>query len=302
MSIAPDPINIPDPAQPAPPVRSRGFWSDAWLRYRRRRLSMAALGIVVFLAVVARFAPLIVGTKPIVCRYKGQLYFPALGYLVPAWERNPVFLKDRIRERYSINLKKKDPESWAIWPLVYQDPMRQVMEGEWPNQPENPMHDAGGPSRFNFFGTTKSGIDVFAAMVHGTTTALLVGFLAMGIAATIGIVLGSLAGYFRGWIDMVISRVIEVVMCIPNLVLILALIAILPKTTIWHIMAVIGLTGWTGIARLARGEFLRLREMEFTTAARRSGRTRPGLSFATSCQTPWRRCWCQFRSALPVRS
>ena len=70
---------------------------------------------------------------------------------------------------------------------------------------------------------------------------------------------------------MLLSRLIEVVMCIPTLVLILALIAMLEKPTIWHMMAVIGVTGWTGIARLTRAEFLKLKQMEFVTAARALG-------------------------------
>ena len=73
---------------------------------------------------------------------------------------------------------------------------------------------------------------------------------------------------FGGIVDIVLSRLIEVVMCIPKLVLILALLAVIDKATIWHMMAVLGLTGWTGIARLTRGEFLKLKESEFVAAAR----------------------------------
>jgi peptide/nickel transport system permease protein len=101
-----------------------------------------------------------------------------------------------------------------------------------------------------------AGVDVLAKMVHGTTVALLVGFVSMGIAGAIGILVGALGGYFGGWIDAVTSRVTEIVMCVPTLVLILAIMAIIEKPTIWHTMAIIGFTGWTGIARLTRGEFL----------------------------------------------
>src|SRR5688572_14087168 len=103
--------------------KSRGFWGEAWLRFRRRKLSMTALSFVLFLALVALFSPAIVGTKPIVAKYKGSLYFPALGYFNTSWE-NPIFFKDRFRKIYPENLQKKDPESWAVWPLVYQDPYR----------------------------------------------------------------------------------------------------------------------------------------------------------------------------------
>jgi peptide/nickel transport system permease protein len=93
----------------------------------------------------------------------------------------------------------------------------------------------------------------------------------MGIAAAIGIVVVSLAGYFGGWIDFALSRLVELVLCIPTLVLILALLAIIEQATIWHIMGVIGATSWTSIARLTRGEFLRLKEMDFVAAARTTG-------------------------------
>jgi peptide/nickel transport system permease protein len=250
--------------------RSHGYWAEVWSHYRQRRLSVTALCFVGVLCLIAITAPMIAGTKPIVCRYKGHLYFPAMSYFNPRWE-NRIFYKDKFRQRFPENLKKKDPESWAIWPLVFQDPYRPVMANEWPGQPANPTGDKGYPNRFNLFGTTQEGLDVFAAMVHGTIVALSVGFVSMGIAALIGVTMGSLAGYFGGWIDMLLSRVIELVMCIPTLVLILALISILDEVKIWHLMAVIGATSWTGIARLARAEFMKLRQSEFVTAARALG-------------------------------
>jgi len=249
---------------------SRGFWAEAWGRFRRRPLAMAALGFIVALMLVAMLAPAIAGTKPVVCRYKGRLYAPCLAYfdrrLEPA-----IFATDRFRGTYPRNLKEKDPESWAVWPLFFQDPYRSVRNDEWPGRPENPAQDAGHPSWQNPFGTDQAGVDVLAKMVHGTTVALLVGFVSMGIAGTIGIVVGALGGYFGGWIDMLTSRITEIVMCIPTLVLILAVISLLEKPTIWHTMAIIGATGWTGIARLTRGEFLRLKGSEFVMAARAAG-------------------------------
>lgn len=247
--------------------KSPGFWAEAWQRFRHKKLPMTALFFVLFMALVALFSPAIAGTKPVVCKYKGNIYFPAMGYFQPEWE-NPVFARDRFRRIYPKNLAEKDPESWAIWPLVYQDPYRRIRDDEWPGREGNPTRDEGRPSWLNLFGTTSNGVDVFAQMVHGTRIALLVGFVSMGIAGAIGITVGALAGYFGGWIDVLLSRVIEVVMCIPTLVLILTLLAIIDRPTIWHIMAVIGATGWTGIARLTRGEFLKLKEMDFVAAAR----------------------------------
>lgn len=248
----------------------RGYWSEVWRQFRKRRLAMVAFIYIIFLSIVGICAPLIAGTRPIVCKYKGQIYFPCLAYFNPRWEPG-IFFKDKFRQLYPKNLKKKDPASWAIWPLVYQDPYRRVKKDEWPGQPENRFGVEGSPDKVNLMGTNQQGWDVFAQLVHGTTIALLVGFVSMGIAASIGMTIGALGGYFGGWIDMLTSRITEVVMCVPTLVLILAMIAILEKTTIWHIMAIIGVTSWTSIARLTRAEFLKLRESEFVTAARAIG-------------------------------
>jgi peptide/nickel transport system permease protein len=87
----------------------------------------------------------------------------------------------------------------------------------------------------------------------------------------IGIVIGGLAGYYRGWIDIAISRMIEVVICFPSFFLIITVIAFIEKRSIFHVMLIIGFTSWTGIARLVRGEFLKLAEQDFVTSARALG-------------------------------
>ena len=275
MSTVPDlPPPVPPPSPAAIEAEAReasvGYWRETWRYFRRRKLSVLALAFVGFLCFVAIFAPMIVGTKPVVCKYKGHLYFPFMGYFSRSWE-NPIFIKDRFRDAYATALKAKDPDSWAVWPLVYQDPYRRVRDNEWPGQPGNPVGTNGEPNRYNWLGTNQQGFDVLAQMVHGTQIALSVGFVSMGIAAAIGITLGALAGYFGGWTDMLISRAIEVVMCIPTLVLILALVAMLDHVSNYHLMAIVGITGWTGIARLARAEFLKLKELEFVSAARAMG-------------------------------
>ena len=258
------------------PAKSPGFWKSAWRQFRRNRLAMLALAFVAFLAVVAVLSPAIAGTKPVVAYYKGSYYFPAMGYFNADWE-NPVFQKDRFRKRYGVNLTKKDPDAWAVWPLVRQDPLRPVRRGEFPDDPGNPTGVDGRPSARNLFGTTAVGKDVFAQMVHGTRISLLVGFVSMGIATLIGMTVGAVAGYVGGTVDWVLSRVIEVALCIPTLVLILALIAVIEEVTVWHLMAVIGVTGWTGIARLTRAEFLKHRDGDFVAAARVTGVSTPRI-------------------------
>ena len=109
-------IDTPPPdSHELPMAQPRGFWAEAWLRFRRRPRSMAALIFVIFLALVALFAPAIAGTKPIVCRYKGHIYFPALGYFNSDWE-NAVFQRDGFRKRYPEPLREKIPRVGRFGP------------------------------------------------------------------------------------------------------------------------------------------------------------------------------------------
>ena len=127
------------------------------------------------------------------------------------------------------------------------------------------------PSREHWLGTDTEGRDVFARMVYGTRISLTIGVVAVSIYVAIGVVLGALAGYFGGVVDNVISRLIEVMICFPTFILILALAALIEQRSIFHVMIIIGVTSWTGVARLIRAEFLKHRELEYAEAARALG-------------------------------
>ena len=126
------------------------------------------------------------------------------------------------------------------------------------------------PSWQHWMGTDGLGRDVLSRMLHGGRISLLVGLVAVGIATAIGIVLGAIAGYYRGWIDTFIMRLVDVMLSIPSFFLILAVIAFLTPS-IWNIMIVIGLTSWMGVTRLVRAEFLSLSSREFVLASRTLG-------------------------------
>lgn len=121
-----------------------------------------------------------------------------------------------------------------------------------------------------WLGTDDLGRDVLLRIAYGARISLLVGFVAVGIATFIGIILGAVAGYYSGWVDSVVMRFVDVMLCFPSFFLILAVIAFL-EPSIWNIMIIIGLTGWMGVARLVRAEFLSLRERDFVMAARGLG-------------------------------
>ena len=126
------------------------------------------------------------------------------------------------------------------------------------------------PSPAHYLGTDTLGRDVLSRIIYGSRVSLKVGFVAVGLATLIGLFIGALAGYYGGWVDSALMRLVDLMLCFPAFFLILAVIAVL-EPSIWNIMAVIGLTSWMGVARLVRAEFLTLREREFVTAARALG-------------------------------
>lgn len=126
------------------------------------------------------------------------------------------------------------------------------------------------PSTKHLFGTDDLGRDVFLRMLYGARISLLVGFVAVGISTLLGILVGALAGFYGGWVDALVMRFVDIMLCFPTFFLILAVIAFLDPS-IWNIMIVIGMTSWMGVARLVRAEFLSLREREFVLAARALG-------------------------------
>src|SRR3989442_1264085 len=119
-----------------------------------------------------------------------------------------------------------------------------------------------GPSARHWFGTDQIGRDVLSRLLYGSRISLAVGFVSVGIATLIGILLGAAAGYNGGAVDAAIMRLVDLMLVFPRFFLLLAVLAFL-KPSIWTIMAVIGLTGWMGVTRLVRAEFLALREREF---------------------------------------
>jgi len=126
------------------------------------------------------------------------------------------------------------------------------------------------PSSQHWLGTDPLGRDVLSRIIYGSRVSLKVGFVAVGLATVIGLIVGALAGFYGGWVDLVLMRFVDLMLCFPSFFLILAVIALL-EPSIWNIMVVIGVTGWMGVARLVRAEILSLREREFVMAARALG-------------------------------
>jgi peptide/nickel transport system permease protein len=126
------------------------------------------------------------------------------------------------------------------------------------------------PSFHHPFGTDALGRDVLSRMLYGGRVSLWVGFVAVGLSVSIGLVLGLVSGYFGGLIDEFVMRGVDIMLCFPSFFLILAVIAFLEPNLV-NIMAVIGLTSWMGVARLVRAETLSLKTRDFVLAARVAG-------------------------------
>jgi len=126
------------------------------------------------------------------------------------------------------------------------------------------------PSFHHPFGTDDLGRDIFSRALFGARISLLVGLIAMSISLSIGILVGGTAGYFKGRLDNILMRCVDVLLCLPTIFLLLTLQVIL-KPSIFTIMAVIGLTSWMGTSRIVRAEFLKLSTQTFVIASKAYG-------------------------------
>jgi peptide/nickel transport system permease protein len=121
------------------------------------------------------------------------------------------------------------------------------------------------PSQKYLLGTDTLGRDILSRMFYGARISLSIGLIAVGISVIIGLMLGAIAGFYGGFIDTLIMRFVDIMLCFPTFFLILAVVAIL-EPSIFNIMVIIGLTSWMGTARLVRAEILSLKEREFIQA------------------------------------
>ncbi len=133
-----------------------------------------------------------------------------------------------------------------------------------------------GPSPAHWFGLDELGRDILARLLAGARISLLVGAVVVGISALVGTLLGSIAGYYGGIVDDAVSRVSDILMAFPGLLLAIAVVAVLgPSLT--NVVLALTLIGWVGYARLVRGQVLRVRELEYVQAARALGAAAPRI-------------------------
>jgi peptide/nickel transport system permease protein len=235
--------------------KSPGLSRLVWRRLRRDHMAMTGLGVIVTLCVISYLAPVLANNKPLMMRWQGRTYYPAVADLFPL---NYILRYPELRAVNFSELREDRSIARLRAPIPYSPFESSLADKLRP------------PSRHHWMGTDTLGRDVMSRVIHGARIPLQVGFVAVSIAVLIGLTLGSLAGYYGGIVDVLISRFIEVVMCFPVLFLVLAVIAFLPPS-IYNVMVIIGITRWTDIARYARGEFLRIKNQDFASAARALG-------------------------------
>jgi peptide/nickel transport system permease protein len=232
-------------------------------QYKKNTLAVIALYIVIVLVALALLADFLANNKPIYAKYKGEIYFPVFKqYIVD------MGISKWQTELINFEWKNAELES-ALWPPI----KYYYSDVDLFNSMSAPSFSSG-----HLLGTDAIGRDVLSGLIHGSRISLSVGFVAAGIAILIGVLLGSFAGFFGGKIDLLIMRFIEIMKLFPLFFLIITIVA-LYGSSIWYIMAAIGLTTWTTNATLTRGEVLKVRNMDYISAATSLGLTNKRIIF-----------------------
>ena len=135
----------------------------------------------------------------------------------------------------------------------------------------------GAPSKAHLLGTDGYGMDILTRLMYGGRVSLIIGFIVVIIETILGVILGGISGYFGKWVDQIIMRIVDIFNCIPTMPLYIIIGAVMDSmridasARIMVMMAILGVTGWPGIARVVRGQILSLREQEFMLAAEATG-------------------------------
>jgi peptide/nickel transport system permease protein len=199
------------------------------------------------------------------------LYFIALLFVVS-------LLGPFIRPDKSENANDQQIQ-WAKLP-----PMSKVYY-DWDEQGERNLEGQSKQKTF-LLGTDRLGRDILSRLMAGTYISLTVGFISVGISLLVGVFIGLLAGYYRGWVDAALSWIINVIWSIPNLLVVMAFILAF-GAGFWKVFIAIGLTMWVEVARIVRGQILSIREKEYIEAARSMGMTDARIMFREMLPQLW---------------
>ncbi|MBK9333909.1 MAG: ABC transporter permease [Ignavibacteria bacterium] len=242
--------------------KSRSLWHYSWKRLKRNKLAMAGLITLTILILVALTAPIIAPFDPNqqILEYSAkEIFFK--GTVLVNKDTDP-----ESDETSYIPVKKMISESGnSITYLDFSDEELTINKSEIEETSE------GWTKTLNYYlGTDRFGRDVLSRLIYGSRVSLTVGLVSESIAIFIGLILGAIAGYFRGKTDAAVMWLVNVIFAFPAILLIIALSVVLGKG-LWQAFIAIGLTGWVDIARIVRGQFFSLRETEFVEATKAIG-------------------------------
>lgn len=234
-----------------------------WQAFRRRKAAIISLwlvGIACFFSFTAEFWA---NSKPIVINFKGETYFPVFATYAPS----DFGITDTLYVDYKeLELGEED---WALWPPVKWDPYQSNREvDEYPAP----------PSSVNLMGTDDRGRDVLTRLLYGFRYSITFAVFVWLITFTVGVLLGSLQGYMGGRMDLYMQRVTEVLSTVPQLFLLIILIAVF-QPSLWLLIVIYSLFGWIAISYYMRAEFLKNRKKEYVEAARSLGASHTRIFF-----------------------
>ena len=227
--------------------RWRRFWSQKRTRW--------SVWIILFFIFISATAEVWVNDKPLVLSYQSQLYFPVFQTYHPT-----VFGQDEtlVTQYKTLVLSDRD---WAIWPIIRWSPLETDYSLSGFPSP---------PSRTHFFGTDDRGRDILARLIYGLRYSLGFALSLWLLSYIIGISIGGMMGFFGGWLDLYGQRVIEIIESLPYLMLLIILVASF-GSHFFLLLSVTVLLVWTPISFYMRGEFLKLKNLEYVESARAAG-------------------------------
>lgn len=254
-------------------------WSLMWRKFKRHKLALIGMVVTFFIYLIAAFAPFVAPASPYTTN-SDYTYAPP--QTIHFWDTSDGFQiklfvngyttgvdMETFSRTFEIDPSVKVPLGFFVKGEPYElfgiFPMDRHLVGS--TDPQKPVF---------LLGTDRLGRDMFSRIVYGARISMSIGLIGVALSLVLGVALGGMSGYYGGWIDNVIQRVIEVIRAVPTIPLWMGLAAALPPG--WSgirvylgITVILSLIGWTGLARVVRGRFLAMREEEFILAAKLDG-------------------------------
>ncbi len=224
-------------------------------RFKRNRVAMVSIWLLGILFFLSFTAELWANSKPHIIKYDGRIFFPLV------FDYHPTeFGRDDI---YVMDYRSLEPKvgDWSVWPVV-----------QWDAYESNKVEESypSAPSKYNLMGTDDRGRDVLTRLLYGLRYTLVFSIGAWLASYLIGVVLGSLMGYFGGKVDLIGMRVVEIIQTMPVTLILITIISIFTPNLLVLIIF-LAIFDWTKIASYMRAQFLQLRQREFVEAARALG-------------------------------